>query len=234
MGRIMGFADLFGFGKKKKKTPFKIPDEVSTVRIRIEDQNRENYPDLARYQELVKSVKAVFAHLDAIIAQADHAEEAARVREDIKNKMLRLTEKVNKNKEAAKKEGNADYVASNMEYLERKSMRNKAKTLFTECLEAIGSIMECSKEGRLKNGTTMASATAELMKAMSALHRDYFNKQGDDKEIKSMREELLKKIHDLNDFFEKNRESLKEKRLDATAQACLLDIARATETLSEK
>ena len=157
----MGIADFFGFGKKeeKKKTPFRIPAEASAISTIIDAENRENYPKLARYQEIAKGVKDVFAKLDAIIAQGEHAEEAIRIKEDIKKKMGQLTEKINKNKEAAKKENDEDYVADNMAYLERKSMRNQAKTLFTECLYAIEAIMKCCKEERLKNRTMIESAT---------------------------------------------------------------------------
>ena len=228
----MGIADLFGFGKKENKMQFKMPSEVTAVRTRIEAENRENYPNLGRYQEIVTSVKVVFAQLDAMIAQGEYAEEAVRIKEDIKKKMGQLTEKINKNKEAAKKESNEDYVASNMEYLERKSMRNQAKTLFVECLDAIESIMKCCEEERLKNRTAMESATRELSKAMSALHNDYFNKHGEDKEIKNMREELLKKIEGLNNYFKENKDRLKEQGLEENAYSVLSEIARATRRLS--
>ena len=205
-----------------------MPGEVSAVRTGIEAENRENYPNLARYQEIVKSVKVVFAQLDAIIAQGKYAEEAVRIKEDIKKKMGQLTEKINKNKESAKKENNEDYIANNMEYLERKNMRNHAKTHFAECLDAIESIMKCCKEERLKNGTTMESATDELIKAMSALNTFYFKKHGEDKEIKNIKDELLKKIEGLNNYFEKNRDRIKEQGLEEQARSVLAEIARAT------
>ena len=232
----MGIADIFGFGKKeeKKKTPFRIPAEASAISTIIGAENKENYPKLVRYQEIVKHVKAVFAQLDAIIARGEHAEEAVRIKEDIKKKMGQLTEKVNKNKESAKKEGNEDYVANNMEYLERKGMRNQAKTLFTECLVAIDAMMKCSHEKRLKNGKTMESATGELIKAMSALHTDYFNKHGDDKEIKNIREELLKRIEGLNAYFETNKDGIKEQGMEGHARSVLAEIARAAGRLTER
>lgn len=230
----MGIADIFGFGKKEKRTLLKIPGEVSAIRTRIEAENRENYPNLARYQEIVKSVKVVFAQLDAIIAQGKYAEEAVRTKEDIKKKMGQLTEKINRNKEAAKKESNGDYVASNMEYVERKSMRNQAKTLFTECLDAIEAMMKCCQKEKSKDGTMIESATGELLKAMSALHNDYFKKYGDDKEIKNMREELLKKIEGLNNYFEQNKDRVKEQGLEEQARSVLAEIANAARNLSER
>jgi hypothetical protein len=229
----MGIANIFGFGKKeeKKKTPFRIPAEASAISTIIEAENRENYPKLDRYQEIVNGVKDVFTQLDAIIAKGEHAEEAIRIKEDIRKKMGQLTEKINKNKEAAKKEYNQDYIENNMEYLERKSMRNQAKTLFAECLDAIESIMKCCKEERLKNGTTMESATDELIRAMSALNNSYFKKHVEDKEIKNMREELLKKIEGLNNYFEKNRDRIKEQGLEERARSVIAEIARATDYL---
>ena len=231
----MGIADIFGFGKKvgEKKTPFRIPAEASAISTIIDAENRENYPKLARYQEIVKQVKVVSAQLDAIIAQGEYAEAAIRIREDIKKKMGQLTEKININKEAAQKENNEDYIADNMEYLERKSMRNQAKTLFTECLDAIEAMMQCCQGERPKNKTMLESATGELIKAMSALHTAYFKKHSDDKEIKSIREELLKKIEGLNAYFETNRDRIREQGLEEHALSVLAEIARATKRLSE-
>jgi len=231
----MGIADLFGFGKKeeKKKTPFRIPAEASAISTIIDAENRENYPKPARYQEIAKQVKVVFDQLDVIIAQEEYAAEAVRIKEDIKKKMGQLTEKVNKNKEAAKKEGNEDYVANNMEYLERKGMRNQAKTHFIVCLDAIEAIMKCCQEERAKQGTTIESATGELIKAMSALHNDYFRKHGDDKEIKHIREELLKKIEGLNTYFEENKDRIKEQKMEEHARLIHAKIASALKKLSE-
>jgi hypothetical protein len=223
---------MFGFGKKQKAS-FKIPVEVLALRARIEDENRENYPHLVRYQELVKSVKVVFAQLDAIIAQGEYAEEAVRIKEDIKKKIGQLSDKINSNRKEVGKEGNRGYVASNMAYLERKGMRNQAKTLFTECLDAIESIMKCCKEERLKNETAMKSGKDVLIRAMSALHYNYFQEHGQDKEINDMRDELLERIEDLNNYFEENNDRLKEHGLEENVQSVRIDIARATRRLAE-
>ena len=231
----MGIADLFGFGKKekKKRAPFRIPAEASAISTIIDAENRENYPKLARYQEVVKDVKVVLAQLDAIIAHGEHAEEAIRIKEGIKKKMGQLTEKINKNKEASIKENKEDYVAGNMEYLERKNMRNQAKTLFTECLEAIETLMQCCQGEQSKNTTLIESTTDELIKAMSALHNGYFKKHAEDKEIKNIKEELLKKIDGLNSYFEKNRDRIKARGLEELARSVIAEIARVTRRLSE-
>jgi hypothetical protein len=73
----------------------------------------------------------------------------------------------------------------------------------------------------------MESATGELLKATSALHNDYFKKHGNDKEIKNMREELLKKIKGLSNYFEKNKDRIKEQGLEENARAVLAEIAGA-------
>ena len=230
----MAIADIFGFGKKdKKRTLFKIPREVSAIHTGIEAENRENYPNLARYQEIASNINVVFAQLDAIIAQGEYAEKAARIKEDIRKKMGQLKEKINRNMAASKKESNEDYVVSNMEYLERKGMRNHAKTLFTECLDAIEVMMICCHEKSLKNGTTIESAAGDLIKAVSALQHDYFKEHGDDKEIENMREELLRKIEGLNIYFEKNKDRIIELGLEEHARSVLVEIAEAARRLSE-
>ncbi len=228
----MGIADMFGLGKKK--IPFKIPDDVLVLRTRIEAENRENYPNLARYQEIVSIARTAYKKLDVCIAQAEYSEEAVRIKEDIEKKMARLKDKINKNKAEASKEGDQDYVESNMEYLERKSRRNQAKTLFTECLESFESIITYFKEERLKHGTTLESATGELIKAMATLNNDFFKHYGEDKEIKEIREKLLKKIQGLVDFFEENKVRLKEKGLEAKAQSNREEILRAAIKISDK
>jgi uncharacterized protein YqgV (UPF0045/DUF77 family) len=224
----MGVADLFGFGKKRKESPFKIPGEVSALRTRIDAENSENFPSLTRYREIVKNAREIYAQLDALGAQTEYAVEAVRIKEDIRKKIEWLSDKINKNRKEARKEGSPDYVASNMEYLERKGMRNQAKTLFTECLDNIDTIATYFREERLKNGTTIESSIDELIKAMSALHNDFFKEYGDDKEIKGIRERLLKKIADLNAVFEENRGSLKASGLDARTQARLSGVLRVS------
>lgn len=231
----MGISGIFGFGKQeeKKKTPFRIPAEASALSTIIDAENRENYPKPTRYQEIAERITLVFDQLDEIISQGEHAEEALRIKGDLKKKMVQLTKKVALNKEAAKKEGNEDYVANNMEYLERKSMRDRAKTLFTDCLVAVEAIMKCCREKRPKDGTTVESATAELVRAMSALHNDYFKKQNDDKEIKNLKEDLIGKIEGLIDYFQQNRDMIEELGLEENAKAVFSNIVRAKNKLSE-
>lgn len=227
---------MFGFGKneKKKKTPFRIPPEASALSTIIDAENRENYPKPARYQEIAKQVKMVFDQLDAYVAEGEHAAEATRIKEDLKKKIRMLTEKVNKNKQAAKKEGSEDYVASNMEYLERKGMRNQAKTLYTEFLVDIESVMKWVNEDRFQNAATAEPSIEALLSTMEALNNNYFRKYREDKEIRTIREELLKKIEGLNDYFDGYAERLKELGLDVIANSVRAKIAMATRKISEQ
>ena len=130
----MGIADLFGFGKKGKK-PFKIPKEVIELRDRIKAEERENYPTLAHYQEIVREADQVYDILNAIIRKKDHAEEASGIKEDVRKKMEGLSAKIKRNLHEAQRESKPDFVGKNIDYLNRKSIRNHAKTLFTKLLE---------------------------------------------------------------------------------------------------
>jgi hypothetical protein len=69
---------------------------------------------------------------------------------------------------------------------------------------------------------------------MSALQNNYFNTYGEDKEIKEIRENLIRKIQGLSDFFEENKERFREKGLEAKAQASLTEIVSAAKNLSDK
>ena len=220
----MGFANMFGLGKKKTKIPFKVPGAVSALRAGIEDENRENYPKLARYQEIVNSARVTYKQLDVIIEQAEYAEEATRIKEDLQKRMDRLTQKINANKREAGKEEGKDYVESNLAYLERKGRRNQAKTLFTECLDAFESIMTYYKGEHLKHGATIEAVTGDVVKAIATLKNDFFKVYGEDKEIKEIRAKLLEKIQDLNAFFKENKEGLKEKGLETKARSVLKEI----------
>jgi hypothetical protein len=226
----MGIADLFGFGKKTKP-PFKIPGYVSALRTKIEDENRENYPNFARYQEILNNTRVTYKKLGDIISQGEYVKEALRIKEDLEKRIDRLTEKVNKNKLEAKQESGTDYVESNLEYLERKSRRNQAKTIYTECLESFESITAYFKEERMKHGTSLESVIGELRTAISTLNKNYLNIYGKDKEIQEIRGKLLGKVRDLNDFIEENKERLKEKGLESKAQSTLREINESSKVI---
>ncbi len=229
----MGIADIFGFGKKEK-APFRIPPEVSELRTRIETENRENYPNLVRYREIIRDAKLVSKKLHDLIAQKEHAAEASRILDDLKKKLTRLAEKVEKNKQEAKKEGKPDYVESNIDYLERKSMRNKAKTLFTDFLEAHESFVVFCKEGRPGQEDALDSATARLINAVTELQYNFFKAYGQDTEIRGLKDETLGKISVLTKTFEENEGSLQEKGLKTRVETNLKNLLEATKGLSAK
>jgi predicted transcriptional regulator len=219
----MGIADMFGLGKKTK-IPFRIPGDVSALRSRIAEENRENYPNFAKYQDIFNDVRVTCKKLDDIIARTEYGEEAFRVKEDLKKRMDHLTEKVNKNRNEAMQEDGKDLVVDNLEYLERKGRRDQAKTLFTECLEAFESIMTYYKEERLKHGSSIEAVTGDLIKAIESMNKNFFKIYGEDREIKELISKLLEKIQDLNEFFEANELSIKEKGLDIKARSGLKEI----------
>ncbi len=227
----MGIADIFGFGKKEK-TPFKIPREVSELRTRIDTENRENYPNLVRYQEIVRDAKSVKIKLHDLIAQKEHAAEAGRIIDDLKNKLARLAEKIEKNKQEARKEGKQDYVEKNIDYLERKSMRNNAKTLFTVFLEAHELFLAFCKNGRPGQEDALDSATTRLINAITELHYNFFKAYGQDTEIRGLKDKTLGKISELAKSFEENEGSLEEKGLKTRAETNLKKLLEATKGLS--
>jgi hypothetical protein len=229
----MGIADLFGFGKKEK-TPFKIPREVSELRTRIETENRENYPNLVRYQEIIRDAKLVKIKLQDLIAQKEHAAEAGRIIDDLNNKLARLAEKIGKNKQEARKENKQDYIEKNIDYLERKSMRNNAKTLFTDFLEAHGLFLAFCKEGRPGQEEALDSATARLINAITKLHYNFFKAHGQDTEIQGLKDKTLVKISELAKSFEENEGSLQEKGLKGRAETNLKKLLDAAKGLSAK
>jgi hypothetical protein len=229
----MGIADLFGFGKKEK-APFKIPQEVSELRIRVETEIRENYPNLVRYQEILRDAKLVKVKLQDLIAQKEHAAEAGRIMDDLKNKLARLAEKIGKNKQEARKEDKQDYVAKNIDYLERKSMRNNAKTLFTDFLEAHELFLAFCKEGRPGQEEALDSATARLINAITELHYNFFKAYGQDTEIRGLKDKTRVKLSELTKSFEENEGSLQEKGLKTRTEMNLKNLLVAAKGLSAK
>jgi hypothetical protein len=210
----MGMMNKFGFGKKEK-TPFKVPREVLALRVRIDTENRENFPSLARYKEIVSDAELAYQSLNDLIAKKEHADEAARIRDEIRAKVDGLGEKIQKNMEEAQKDGKEDYVARNIDYLERKSYRNKAKTLFTIFLDNLVSFERYCRDGSVEPGKKIESVTAELFQAVADLHRGFFTKYGQDKEIQAIKEDVLKKMSDIRVLFRENEPRFKEKGLES-------------------
>jgi glutamine synthetase type III len=216
----MGMMNKFGFGKKDK-TPFKVPRGVQDLRGRIDTENRENFPSLARYKEIVNDAELVCQSLNGMIAKKDHAEEAARLRDEIRAKVDGLGDKIKRNMEEAQKDGKEDYVARNIDYLERKSYRNKAKTLFTIFLENFASFESYCRDGSMEPGKKIESVTAELFQAVADLHKGFFYKYGQDREIQAIKEDVLKKMSEIRVLYAGCRPRFKEKGLESIIESKL-------------
>jgi len=99
----MGISKLLGFGKKgksadpKRKKLAQITIDVNALRGRIDAENRENFPNLVHYKNLHRDAQAVYRILDAMIVNKDHADDAVRMREDLRKKMDVLGVKIRRN-----------------------------------------------------------------------------------------------------------------------------------------
>ena len=214
----MGIGDLFGFGKQP---PFKVPAEVTALRTRIAAEERENYPSLARFRDLQREAAGVLRLLNVIVAQNDYAEDALRVREDIRKRMETLEARIASNIREAKHDGPADPVERNRETVERKSIRNAAKAVFAEFMEAhdlligIGPGIDPAQDHQLQ------SATARILQAAWDLQAKYFSVHGDDREIRGLQEAMCRKLKELNKLFARTAAD----RKDHTVRANLRKIA---------
>jgi len=222
----MGLADMFGFGKK---VLFRAPREVGEIRNKIAAELRENYPNLARYKEIQSEVEQVVQQMNGLIANKEYVDEAVSIREDLQKRLDGLTAKIQKNTAENTAQGGQDYVEKNIDYLERKSTRNKAKTLFTGFLEAQEAFLAFFREGNRDQRRELGPMTDKIVDTVSELSK-FFKKYGQDKEIQGMRELVLEKITELNDSFTENSGRLEQQGLktevEAHVQKILLGAAR--------
>jgi hypothetical protein len=99
----MGISKLLGFSKKGKSKDTKVKKlsqvslEVNSLRGRIEAENRENFPNLANYKDIYQDAQAVYRILDTMIVNKDHADDALRMRDDLKKKLDVLGAKIKRN-----------------------------------------------------------------------------------------------------------------------------------------
>ncbi len=229
----MGIADLFGFGKK---APFKVPPEVSRLRTRIASEERENYPSLARFRELQEDAAFVSDLLDAIIAQREYADEAVRVREDIRKRMSALEARIAGNmraaQEEARAEGSSDADEDEREEHARTNIRSSAKALFAEFLEAHELLMKAGTEGRAGKGELIHEATARIMRTLSELHDKFFSVHDHDREIREMRDLAIKKIAVLNGLLARALANTQDDNLRASLAADVQRLSAMASKLS--
>ncbi len=220
---------LFGFGKnKKEKEPFKTPREVISLRNRIDSQMHENFPNLAHYRELADEVELVCRNLNAVIARNEHAEEAARLRDDLAARLSRLAAKISKNRRAgAGKEECFDKLDS----LQRESVRNTAERLFMDFLEHVASFRKCCMGERIEHDRTLESISRDIINTVDALKQGFFKQHVTNPEIDSMKREVAYTAGELNDFMERNRPAISANGLEARATAAVTNIMNAVKDI---
>jgi len=234
-GVRMGISDLFGFKKKEKsgdkdakaKTPHHVPQEVAALRVRIIQENKENFPNLDRYKELEKDAQAVYRILDTMIVNKDHADDAIRTRDELQSKMGALAAKIKNNVTDS-----GDYVEKNIDYLERKSTRNSAKTLFTEFLDAYELFLSACREGSSAQGASLDSSTTVMLNALAAVHGRFIKVYTKDREIQELREKAIEKIALLSQYCNANAGALESKGLKTQVEANLRRLQNAATKLS--
>ena len=222
---------LFGFGKKDKP-PYKTPREVIALRHRIDMEMRENYPTLVRYQEIAAEVEFVCRGLNAVIAQKEYAEEASRARDDLTARLSQLAAKISKNRKEAASGGKDDYLDSNLEYLQRKSVRNTAKGLSQDFLEQVQALRKCCLGERIEHNRTIESITLEMVKTLTALNDRFFKPHGKDREIESMKRDVVQTVGQLNAFLEKDGPAISKQGLEARTAAAVLQITAAMKDIA--
>ena len=230
----MGISDLFGFGNKdksagsgaKSKVPFRTPREVTALRAKIDAENRENFPSMATYKDIELGARAVYRILDAMIELKDHADDALRTRDELARKLEALHAKIKANVNDSK-----DYVEKNIDYLERKSTRNHAKTLFTEFLTAYELFLSTCREGSSDRGAALDSATTAIVTALSALNSRFIKIYKQDREIQGLRDNAIDKITELGQYCAANAAGLESKGLKTRAEANMKKLQKAVDSL---
>jgi len=221
---------LFGFGKKEKP-PFKTPQEVIALRSRIETLTRENFPNLAQFREIASEAERVYKSLNAVIAAKDYATEATKLRDDLAARLSRLVAKINKNRQEAAKNDKEDYIDDNLEYLQRKSVRDTAKSLFADFLEQCQALRKCFRAEPMEHNRTVESISLELIRTLTDLNSRFFKEHSADKEIDSMKHEVLQGITELKDFLDQNRQAINDLGLGTRAEAAVTKITTAAKEI---
>lgn len=215
-------SNMFGFEKKEKKydkevktkTPFRVPSAVTALRGRIDSEYKENFPQLARYNDLVRDAQACYRILDALMGDKGLAEDVIRTRDDLRERLDELEAKI-KNNVTEFRDDLEENVDGNMGYLERKSRRNNAKTLFTEFLDSYELFLTTCREGSSGQGAALDSATASIVKALSALHARFIKVYKQDREIQHLWEMANGRISELEQYCRANATGLESKGLRA-------------------
>jgi hypothetical protein len=222
----MGIGSKLGFGKKE---PYKAPREVAVLRMKIEAESRENFPHLARYKELVREADQVFRHLDAEVAKKKYAEEAGKLSEDIKQKLDALAGRIRKNVREAAVEAAGGSGDSKMDYLAQKSLRDSAKTVFTEFLEGhvlfISTCRDCTQDCT----DDITTAALSMMRNLTVLKDEYFSKYIGDEEIRGLRDRTREKVTELNSAFQLHKTTMRDRAAASVAERHLVRLQAETQ-----
>ena len=166
--------------------------------------------------------------MNDLIARKEYVAEAISIRDDLQKRIDGLTAKIEKNAAGSTVQGGQDYVEKNIDYLERKSTRNKAKTLFTVFLDAQGAFTASCREGNRDQVRELGMVTERIVDTVTELSSKFFKKYGQDKEIQGMKEKVLEKISELNDIVKENSGRLEQLGLktevDANVRRILLGV----------
>jgi hypothetical protein len=83
--------------QKRREIYLRMPGHITELLPRIEAEERENYPNIARYKQILLDAKSVYADLNGIILEKEHAREAIRIRETIERELAKLSVKIRRN-----------------------------------------------------------------------------------------------------------------------------------------
>ncbi|MFA5073158.1 MAG: hypothetical protein WC539_04600 [Nitrospirota bacterium] len=217
---------LFDFGKQEKK-PFKVPQEIHQVRMHIEAETQERYPRLHRYQEIVFEIKSAYKALDVLASQHAYSTEIQKIKEDLGRKLDTLRKKISANKLESGYDENSyvekntsrlgnkqDFMERNIDYLERKSMRNNAKTLFTDFLDDSETILLFANQEKMPSEKNMESVIHHLFQTVSDLNSQFFKLFAADVEIQSLKKKTLEKIIEIDACFNEQRSFFRSRGLE--------------------
>ena len=225
----MGIGSKLGFGKKE---PYKAPREAVALRMKIEAESRENFPHLARYKELAREADQVYRLLDADIARKKFAEGALKVGEDIRRKLEALADRIRKNARDAAAESGGGSGDSKMDFLAQKSLRDSAKTVFTEFLEGHDRFASTCRQCTADCTDDITAAASSMLSSLAVLQEEYFSKHGSDDEIRGLRDRTREKVAELNAFFLLHKSGMRDRAAVSVAERHLTRLQTATERLS--
>ncbi len=219
---------FFGWNSKSLYKP---PPELIALRGSIDAQLRENFPNLEQYQDIAKEAESVFRELNAVIRGKEHAEEATRLREDLKARLSRLAAKINKNRRDTGG-GSEQLDVEEINALRKKRLRDDAKSRMMDLREQVESLKKCCLGEEVPQGKTLDSMTMDLVKTIAALNDGFFKEHRGDREIDGLKREILNLAGWLSEFVDQNKQAISSKGLESKAAMVVMKITIAVNTIS--